>query len=410
MPKLNPPIPQSELKITKGTLNYGIIKSAKPALRHGKVTSQFIDKQPDLDQGEIGSCTGHAGSYWYNACHWFLCPSDIPTAEEITEFVRDSTVMVYNSCKMTYDKMYKGCFSPWWIYKLAQWLGGLPWQTEGAYSIDVAKGLSKYGAVTWDTCLTPKFPTCAPSLYPAPGSTEEEQFKNMLEKAAVHKFDGFATETDWEILKEAIADSGGRGCILATNLYDNYMDLDNNGCFRNKPGGEVVGSHELWCYEVDFDGDNGNGIIRFKNSWLKACQFPGMKKDYFSDCAGPAYIAIDSADVIIGKQKYTKLIFVVKDSEGNTVDCKFTIDGVIPKDTYIESGIPHVCRAIPKTLLVYKEPYQEVTVTGLEIESEKVVTFPVFNKIPKPEPSSPKWPKWAEDLFQWLKKKLKKTE
>jgi len=387
--KLLPPISPEELKNRKGAWDYRTIRPQTLLVKTGRYESPLLKYMPDLDQFDRGTCVGHAACYWLSANYYF-CTGKVPDDKEMV-LIRD-VIQNLGSCSVRYDAFWQGILSQQWFYQAARKEGNCTYP-EGAFSGDMAKAAVHIGGVPWDQCITPKKPDCVPQSYPA-----GEDACNKI--AEGHRLTGFATALNWETVKEMIAESGGRGVIFATNLYDDYTDLDEQGRFRYHPGGHVAGSHELWAYGVDWDND----LILIKNSWDKIAQYPKMTKEYYEDNVGPVYACIDSEEVIIGQQKYTKLLISAKDNKGVPVQITFTIDGETPIDTQIESGIQHIVRANPVYPLTYNEPSLSQYVTATEQELEKAVVFTFTRKETPTPPTPPKWDwkTWMKDLFKKL--------
>lgn len=380
MARLLPPIKPEELKNRKGSWDYRLVRPAKAIIKKGIYKSPLLAYLPDLDQGERGTCVGHASCYWMSA-NYYACTGLRPSPEEM-KALKDQ-ILNLGSCTMVFDAFWDGILSPQWNYQSARKIGNVTYP-EGAFSGDMAKAAVKIGGVPWNQCLTPKFPVCVPDSYPA----GEAALNKMAEG---HRLQGFATAVSWETVKEMIAESNGRGVIFATNLYADYGELDEEGCWRNHPGGEIVGSHEVWAYGVDWDKD----MILIKNSWGTTCQYPKIRKDFYDDCVGPAYGCIDTEEVLIGKTQYTKLLISAKDNKGAPVQVTITIDGLSPIDYQVESGIRHTVRVTPVFPAQYNEAslYQIVDPTMEQTELE--VSFTFTKKTAKG------W-EWVRDLFRRL--------
>lgn len=264
-------------KIRAGRLEGSTI-SAPPAY-----DSPLVPFLPELAQGGVPSCVGHAGAYAAQA-NYLAVTGDRP---ETTTIVRDQ---VDPGTGVVYDKLYRTCFSPWWIYCLTRRRGHI--SGPGSRTDLVPDVLKEIGAVTWDKVLTPKTMDRAPEL-------TDEVIEKFRVKAAGHRIRGYAKITTWDGLLEAISSHGGRGVIMPINLWSDYTSPFPDGTLRYSPNLAVAGAHSLFWPSYQ------DGKIISRNSWGSFLRDLKITRKYWEKMAGAAFVFLDEDEELIAKALYT---------------------------------------------------------------------------------------------------------
>jgi hypothetical protein len=259
----------------------------------------YLGYMPVLDQGERGTCVGHASAYLAQA-NYYAVTKDFPTPEEKSEFKRALTQNI-GACTLVYDGMYRTCFSPNWLYEISRIVGNVS-APSGSFCSASIEAMKDYGSVLWDLCLTGKFNSCAPRFYPWRGS-EQNTLEDLESISREHQIDGYATARDFQTVMSMIENSNGRGVLMPINLYEDYQSSDSDGCLYNHPGEPAIGSHALWFHSVNRD----KGYIEARNSWADQMLVVRIREDYFEDCAGAAHVPLDKSEVIIGRKVYGRV-------------------------------------------------------------------------------------------------------
>jgi hypothetical protein len=279
----------------------------------GKYKSPFVAVLPFLQQAGRGTCGGHAACYWMMA-NYYAITGNLPTAEEMTHFQRDVLTEFTNDdgstqCRMYSDAWWRTVLSPQAAYEFIRETGNCTFP-EGVFVSDTPRAMRDIGICEWQECLTPKTNTCTPPFHPL--GKEETKVR-----AAKHRIEGWAVCTNFDDIMRAILTSGGRGVVMALNLWEDYTSPDGNGYLRVHVGETPIGSHALFFAEFDADA----GVIWCTNSWDKFERRIGITRRYWEIAGGPAYIPIDANEAIIGKTLYAKATFTAN------VPVWFTING-----------------------------------------------------------------------------------
>jgi hypothetical protein len=329
-------------RVMVGDYDWGRIQKEMPSTKTipmtGKYTSPFVRVLPFFQQAGRGTCVGHGYAYWMMA-NYYAVNADLPTAEEMAMAQRDVLTEFKNAdgstqCKMYSDAWWRTVLSPQAAYEFIREVGNCTFP-EGAFVSDGPKAMRDIGICEWQECLTPKTNTCTPPFHPL-GKEETKA------RAGRHRIEGWAVCTNFDDIMRAIASSGGRGVVLAVNLWEDYVNPDGNGCLRVHIGETPIGSHALFFAECDFDA----GIIWCTNSWDKFERRIGITRRYWEVAGGPAYIPIDSTEVLIGKTFYSKVTF------RSNVPVWFAIDG----ERRTESTEFSASLELNRTYLITAEP------------------------------------------------------
>lgn len=345
-------------------------------------------------QNGRGTCTGHMGAI-ISQLNYYAMTGDLPTTEEMSQAKPDQQKNI-GACTLIYDIWYRTVFSAQWIYHAGRIFGNVTYPS-GGYTKAVFGALVKYGAVPWDTCLTPKTPSCAPTTYPL-------SFEETEKEAVGHKLTGYAVVTTWEGVLDAIEKSKAHCIGMATNLEEDYRQPSGGDTWKPKVGAPKAGSHALPWVKVDRTRGS-KGMIQCYNSWG---DFPHtwIGIEFWRENCSPAYVPLDDNEALIGNMLYVpvKLVsnvpakFEVKDAAGNTA----WYEGTDPTVS-LEKGKEYHITAIPLIPADVKEATIGETVNYQAPPPGGILRF-TFTPVdaPPPPPPKPKRPAWLQALLDLL--------
>jgi len=174
---------------------------------------------PVRDQGNWGTCAGHAGA----------------------------------QCKelYTWNKRQKSMrYSPRFLYTLCKQHDELPEGTEGTTLRALAKVMTEYGVCEED--LMPYMPSYKDLYNPS---------AKMLENAKLHVIKGYARCQTQQELKQALIEQGP--VVFGLQLTHTFIEDAKNGVVPEKYGGLLIGGHAMTL--IGYDDEKGWYIIL--NSW-----------------------------------------------------------------------------------------------------------------------------------------------
>lgn len=275
---------------------------------------------------------------------------DFPTPEELAAIQRNVQVQV--GCPGNKPLIYDVFPRMWKSSQFAYWASrtyGNVTVPSGSYLSASVGALKQYGCCFETECQTSKSAYCTTEFYPLkPGESTADGKKRILELAAQHKTDGYATVTDFELFCKAVYEK--KWGLVPINIYANYMD---NGCTGNypEPRGECVGSHAQCVVGYDLDA----GTIEFRQSWgTNWSDNGGISKYYWDEAAGAAFVVLDATETRVGQALYTRTTISAN------VPCTYTINGEVHTDdpdvSALERGKTYTVVSIPKSPDLVVEP------------------------------------------------------
>jgi hypothetical protein len=397
--------PMSDEERTRkiGLVDYNRIRpsTAGPApgpKQTGIYKSPLLKYLPLMNQSERGTCVGHAWAYMMSA-NYYRCMlkqgilDGIPADSEMV-MKSDQTILIGcpNNAPMIFDMFWKGIMSPQWMYHASRVIGKITYP-EGSYVEAGAKAAVQVGAVPWNECLTAKTNFCAPTMYPFHGSGdawEQQTWDYLVSVGTDHKLDGTANCLDFYTFMRAIAESDGRGVVIAINLPEGWQRLDMDDCIPVNEGSPIEGSHALWFNEVNWDKE----IAYCRNSW--GPQFPrmGINLRYFAVHAGPGVACIDEHELPIVTNQYSNCTFQARNKDtGAEIPAVFTINGETRPEhgkftVRLERNKTYTVTCIPVQADKYKEGQQTRTITP-KVEDEPFVPFDFTESGGSPPPKPP---------------------
>jgi hypothetical protein len=327
-----------------------------------------------IDQGSRGTCVGYSTAIGLTLLYFDLT-QDFPTPEELAVIQRNVEVQLgcANNKPFVHDifpRMWKSAQFAYWSGRLY----GNVTVPSGSYLSAQVGALKQYGCCFETECQTSKSAYCTTEFYPLkPGESTEGAKKRILDLAAQHKTDGYATTTNFETFCEAVYNK--KWGLVPINIYANYMD---NGCTGNypEPRGECVGSHAQCVVGYDLD----EGTIEFRQSWgTNWTDEGGISKQYWAEAAGAGLVVLDATETKVGQSLYSRVTISAN------VPCSYTINGEVHNDdpdvAALERGKTYEIVAFPKSP-------ELVTASSLEIEitptqDEQAVTFVFQLKTPE---------------------------
>lgn len=349
---------------------------------------------PLWSQNGRGTCTGFSGAITMQSNYLGLHPEDAPTPEEVAQSAYNKLLNL-GSCQMVYDTWFKTVFSAQWCYHIGRIEGKVTYPSGGITKYVMA-AMVKYGGVPWDTCLTPKTPTCAPLTYPY-------SFEDTKARAADHKLKGYATLTTFDAIMNAIRDSPAHCVNMSTNLEMDYKTPSGGDVWKAHVGAEKAGSHALPWVDVDFD----RRMIRCYNSWG---DFPHtwIDEQFWRENCGPAFLPLDDEEAIIGKKIFVKtnLVsnypakFIIRDATGEILG-EYSPS---PQTVYLEVGKTYNITAVSLAPTETKEAsiVKPVTVPD-NLEWQETFSFtPAAITPPQPPKPVPGWVKRLRELLEKL--------
>ena len=309
-----------------------------------------------IDQSERGTCVGFSTAIGLTLLYFDLT-QDFPTPEELAAIQRNVEVQLgcANNKPFIHDifpRMWKSAQFAYWASRTY----GNVTVPSGSYLSASVGALKQYGCCFETECQTSKSAYCTTEFYPLkPGESTEDGKKRILELAAQHKTDGYATVTDFEMFCKAVYEK--KWGLVPINIYANYTD---NGCVGNypEPRGEVVGSHAQCVVGYDLDA----GTIEFRQSWGENwSDNGGISKHYWDEAAGAAFVVLDATETRVGQALYTRTTISAN------VPCKYTINGEVhtndPDVSALERGKTYTAVAVPKSPDLVIEPSITKTIT-----------------------------------------------
>lgn len=366
-----------------GYYEYETIQKGTKEQKTGRQYSPFKKYFPKLwAQGDRGTCVGHASAIFAQS-NYLALTGDYPTDAEIAEAKPDQEEDI--GCKLVYDKWYHTIFSPQYIYETSRIIGNVTYPS-GSFCSAAVKALKKWGAVTWERCLTSKSVFCAPKFYPL---TQEE----LEPLAADHKIDGYATVTTFQSVMDAIDQNHAHCVLMPINVEYDYLNPTSDGLWRVHPGREKAGSHALPWIAVDWD----RRWIGCWNSWGDAVpQITWIDEAYYKENAGPGFVSLDKSEVKIAREKYARIIL-----DAN-VPATFWLDGEDlagqPATAMVEKDMGYAVGAMEKST---GKTINQIIEVGNDVDEVRVdFEFDV------PAPAQPGWlvellKKIAEMLAKW---------
>jgi len=380
---LEPPMKAADREPQPGYYEYETIQKGAKEQKTGRFYSPFKKYFPKLwAQGDRGTCVGHASAIFAQS-NYLALTGDYPTDAEIAEAKPDQEEDI--GCKLVYDKWYHTIFSPQYIYETSRIIGNVTYPS-GSFCSAAVKALKRWGAVTWERCLTSKSVFCAPKFHPLTRAELEPL-------AADHKIDGYATVTTFQSVMDAIDQNHAHCVLMPINVEYDYMNPTSDGLWRVHPGRAKAGSHALPWIAVDWD----RRWIGCWNSWGDAVpQITWIDEAYYKENAGPGFVSLDKSEVKIAREKYARLIM-----DAN-VPATFWLDGEDlagqPATAMVEKDMGYAVGAMEKST---GKTINQIIEVGSDVDEVRV-DF----EFAGPAPTQPGWlvellKKIAEMLAKW---------
>lgn len=327
-----------------------------------------------IDQGDRGTCVGFSEAVGLTLIYFDLT-QDFPTPEELAAIQRNVQVQVGcpGNKPLIYDKFPRMWKSAQFAYYISRIYGNVT-APAGSYLSSAMGAAKMYGCCFDKDCTTSKTAYCTTEFYPLlPGESTEQAKKRIMDLAAQHKIEGYATIIDFESFCTAIytrwkEHKGGVG-FVPINIYENYMD---NGCVGNypEPRGIVVGSHAQCVVGYDLDART----IEFRQTWGENwSDAGGISEHYWDEAAGAAFVVLDAEETRVGQALYTRTTISAN------VPCTYTINGEVhtndPIVVALERGKTYKIVATPKNPEFVMYASLKIDITPVEDEREVKFVF-----------------------------------
>lgn len=291
-----------------GIYNYRLIQKKieeVPAQPYPPVwINENIYAIPQRDQGERGTCVGHATAYAVD-----LNAIKLTDWQPDLESLKRNTIVDNGNIKFIKDDLPHGCASAECAYIVSREVGNIKRFQSGSFLDYAIKAWYKLGICTDAIWWTPKSANFDNyDAYP----TDRVKASRQSE---LHVIDGYASAKTFDEVKEAIYKNGF--VLMAINIFDNWLDNNREGVFPD-PRGNIIGSHAL-CW-VGYDEEH----LYCLHSWEDWSFLGGISKAYYDKTRCNAFVPLDSYEADVAKDHYVKI----------TITTDVQCDIVIGRDTF----------------------------------------------------------------------------